>query len=285
MTDPQASTPSRTTIRVMTYNIRLDTSRDGQNAWPHRSSAVVRLIVDRCRPDLLGLQEALPHQLEEVARGTPDLDWVGVARDDGRRLGEFTPVFYRRDRFALLESETFWLSETPEVPGSRSWDAQLNRIATWARLRDRQSGCSFCLVNTHLEYNGLRARTEGARLLRSRLPQIGAGAPLLLTGDFNCREGSEPYRLLTDDTPGEPFLFDARYRALHPHAGPTASTITNFATLGEPESRIDYLFVTKDVQVLSHRIVEDRFGPHYPSDHLPVLAEVVIARPEDRQPP
>ncbi len=275
MTETRAPSPPAV-IRVMTYNIRLDTLRDGANAWPHRSSEVMELITKRCRPDLLGLQEALPHQLDQVAQGMSDWDWVGVARDDGRRLGEFTPVFYRRGRFTLLESETFWLSETPEIPGSRSWDAELNRIATWARLQDRQSGQRFCFVNTHLEYSGLRARSEGARLLRRKLPEIAGGAPLLLTGDFNCREGSEPYRLLTDDGSGESFLFDARYRAVKPHLGPTASTLSDFEALGEPGSRIDYVFVTRDVEVLTHRIVEDRFGPHYPSDHLPVLAEVVI---------
>ncbi len=268
----QDGLPPTHAFRVMTYNIRLDTTRDGANAWPYRKEAVLRLIRERCSPDLLGIQEALPHQLDDVARGMPDFEWVGVGRDDGARLGEFTPIFYRRDRFELLETATFWLSETPEIPGSRSWDAALNRIATWARLLDCGSGRAFCLVNTHLEYNGLQARLEGARLLRERAPRLAKGGPLLLTGDFNSREDSEPYRLLTAET----FLFDARYRSVRAHAGPTASTIEEFSVLGESDSRIDFVFVTRDLAVLTHSIVEDRFGACYPSDHLPVVAEIAI---------
>lgn len=263
-------------LRVMSYNIRYNNPADGINAWPHRKDSVAVLIGDRYRVDLAGLQEALKDQIDDLQARLPGYAWTGKGRDDGRDAGEFSPIFYRRDRFELLEEDTFWLSATPQVPGSKGWDAAITRIVTWARFRVRDTGRTFYLFNTHFDHRGSEARTQSARLILKKTQEIAGDEDVILTGDLNVPETSQAYAILSggETVDGVKIrLWDARYRSRTGHEGPTAS-FNDWVDYRGPETRIDYIFVSRRLAVHSHRILEDRFDGRFPSDHLPVLAEV-----------
>ena len=263
-------------FRVMSFNIRYNNPGDSLNAWPHRAEGVMRLLRYH-DPDLVGLQEAQRGQLSDFERLLPGYAWVGLPRDDGRPSDEYSAILYRTDRFELLESGTFWLSETPTVPRSRGWDAALPRIATWGRFRDRATGDTVLHVNTHFDHMGVRARAESGRLLKRWLGENAGSLPVLLTGDFNTTPGSEPIAALLDPAVA-PRLVDALEVAAEPPYGP-ASTWNGFRAI-EPERRIDFVFVGPGVRVLEHAtLAETLVGVHFPSDHLPVIAEVELAGP------
>jgi endonuclease/exonuclease/phosphatase family metal-dependent hydrolase len=202
---------------------------------------------------------------------------VGVGRADGRERGEFSAILYRADRLALLDSGTFWLSPTPEVPGSKGWDAAIERVATWARFRDRRSGCAFLHLNTHFDHIGEQARQESARLIRRRLATLAQGLPVIVTGDLNADPRSAPYRILTRDTIADalPPLADAFHASRAGHYGPTA-TWNEFRAI-QPERRIDYVMVAGPVTVRTHGILPDSWDDRFPSDHLPVLASLAVS--------
>ena len=262
-------------LRVMTFNIRYDTPNDGPNAWPHRRDWVAALIRYH-EADAIGVQEALVHMLEELDARLPGFARVGVGRSDGRQAGEFSAILYRTARLDLLESGTFWLSPTPEAAGSKGWDAAIERVATWARFRDRATGCSHIHLNTHFDHVGVIARRESALLIRQRLGAMAGGLPVVVTGDVNADPASEPYRILTTDSAGVPgpVLRDAFAVSREGHYGPT-STWTAFRAI-EPGRRIDYILVSADVGVGKHAILPDRWDDRFPSDHLPVLASLEI---------
>ena len=265
-------------IRMMTYNIRYNTPSDGVNAWPNRKDHVAEMIGERYKADLAGLQEALKGQIDDLTARLPEYEWFGVGRDDGKEEGEFCPIFYRKDRMELLDHGTFWLSQTPEIPGSRGWDAHCNRVVTWGKFKDRKTQQVFYHFNTHFDHAGKTARVESAKLLWKKVKQIAGEFPVVVTGDFNVYESSQPYALLTGkekigDERSD--LKDARYISKLDHKGPT-STFSNWKAVRAPETKIDYIFVRNRVEVLSHEVLNDRFDGYYPSDHLPVLAEISL---------
>jgi endonuclease/exonuclease/phosphatase family metal-dependent hydrolase len=278
MVDIHAETEASPPLRVMSYNIRYHTPADGINAWPHRKDSVAEMIHQRYDVDLVGLQEALKDQVEDLLRMMPGYSFLGVGRDDGREGGEYSPIFYRSDRLELLEQGHFWLSETPSEAGSKSWDSALPRIVTWGKFRDRDQDLQFYHFNSHFDHRGEQARIESSRLLLSRIQTIAEGYPVVVTADLNAQEQFLPYRILTQGTEeaglgGKALLRDARYLSRKPHQGPT-STFTDWQKHGEPETRIDYVLVTDDLVVEEHHILTDRFDGRFPSDHLPVLAVV-----------
>jgi endonuclease/exonuclease/phosphatase family metal-dependent hydrolase len=258
-------------LRVMTFNLRLDVASDGPNAWPYRRDRVAGLI-RFYDADVVGVQEALAHMLSELDTRLPGFARVGVGRADGRAGGEFSAILYRTDRLELLESGTFWLSPTPEVPGSKGWDAAIERIATWGRFRDRRTGCTYVHLNTHFDHIGEQARQESAKLIRGRLATLSAGLPVLVTGDLNSDPSSAAYRVFTRDSIAGAVapLRDAHAVSRDGHYGPE-STWTAFREI-EPGRRIDYVLVSSGVPVLAHGILTDRWDGRFPSDHLPVLA-------------
>lgn len=253
-------------VRVMTFNIRLNLASDGVNAWPNRKDAVARLI--DTDTDLAGLQEALPEQLTDLDGLLPDFARFGSGRGADLR-GEASAILYRKTRFELLQHDTFWLSETPTVPGSKGWDAAYQRIVTWGKLRDRKTGAIFFHFNTHLDNVGVVARREGTRLLLATVDRIAERTPTILTGDFNTVPESEPYRLVIENG-----FVDAMTATRSPHLGPT-STWNAFKAI-EPERRIDFVFVRGGVDVLRHAILPDTIDGRFPSDHLPVVAAIRI---------
>ena len=258
------------TFSVMSFNIRYNTPNDGENAWPHRTDHVASVIRFH-EADFAGLQEALLGQIQDLEERLPGYAWIGVGRDDGSEEGEFTPIFYRTDRYELEDSDTFWLSETPEVPGSKSWDTAITRIATWGIFRDRRTGRRFVLLNTHFDHVGTEARAKSAELIVEHVKEFDL--PAIVTGDFNTTPGTEPYEVLTAAGSA---LRDAFHVSEMPHHGP-ASTWSGFEAVA-PDRRIDFIFVSDGVDVVRHGILSETLDGRFPSDHLPVLADIRLER-------
>jgi endonuclease/exonuclease/phosphatase family metal-dependent hydrolase len=263
---------SSNNFRVMSFNIRYDEPRDGQNAWPNRK-AMVASIVRLYQADLVGVQEALKGQLDDLLQLLPEYSLIGVGRSDGRSAGEFSAILYRKIRFKLVTSATFWLSESPQTPGSKGWDAALPRIVTWGQFEDQETGKRLFHFNTHFDHRGELARTQSATLLRREIEKIARAMPVVVTGDFNFRETSDAYRILTEQSRSSS-LKDARYLSQHPHHGPT-STFNEFKAL-VPGMKIDFILVNEKIRVLQHAVLSDTWDGRFPSDHLPVLAEISI---------
>ena len=267
----------RDPLRVMTFNIRYNNPGDGVNAWPLRKDWVASLMRYH-DADLIGVQEALAPMLRDLDERLPEWSRVGVGRTDGKEAGEFSAILYRRDRLTLVDSGTFWLSPTPTAIGSKAWDAALERIATWARFRDRRTGCGFVHLNTHFDHVGEVARQESARVIREQLQRLVGRDPFVVTGDLNSDPRSGGYRVLTRDTLANavPPLRDAFVVSASGHYGPT-STWNAFKAI-EPGRRIDYVLVSEQVTVHTHAILPDSWDGKFPSDHLPVLAAISPCR-------
>lgn len=264
-------------MRVMSFNLRYNNTGDGPNAWPLRKAWVAQLIRFH-DADAVGVQEALYGMLADLDTLLPEYSRIGVGRTDGKMGGEFSAILYKRDRLEVLENKTFWLSPTPEVAGSKGWDAALERIATWGRFRDRATGCEYVHLNTHFDHKGEQARQESARLIRERLATIDASRlPLVMTGDLNSRPTSVGYRILTRDTIANAFppLVDGMKASREGHYGPPSST-TGFRAIGRDGDIIDYVLVSPVVEVQKHGILPDSWDNRFPSDHLPVLATLTI---------
>jgi endonuclease/exonuclease/phosphatase family metal-dependent hydrolase len=258
-------------LRVMSFNVRYGTARDGENHWDKRKDFLVETIA-RFRPDLLGTQETLGFQKEYIASQLTDYEAVGVGRDRGDDQGEMTAVLFRKGRFEKLAEGHFWLSETPEVPGSKSWDTSLTRMVTWVRLRDRQSEppAELFFFNTHFDHIGREARRQSALLIRQKIAELAGDAPTVLTGDFNAGEGTPPYQALFTE-PGQIQLFDT-YRIAHPERTAQEGTFSNFRESETGGARIDWIAVTGHWQVLSADIDRTARDGRTPSDHFPVTA-------------
>lgn len=256
---------------AISYNIRVNVASDGEHAWPHRADHVARLLRFH-GAEIAGLQEATAPQIDDLVDRLPEYDWYGVGREDGAEAGEFVPIFYRRDRYTAVDRGVFWLSSTPETPGSVGWDAALPRVTTWVLLEDH-TGARFYVFNTHFDHRGAAARAESAKLLRHMVASRAKGSPVLVMGDFNTRPDSEPYEVMLEDREDGMLLRDA-FNVATPY-GPDL-TFSSFEVGREEEGRIDYVFVTKDVRVLRTGVLTDQYRGSYPSDHLPVLAEIVI---------
>jgi endonuclease/exonuclease/phosphatase family metal-dependent hydrolase len=273
--------PAEMTLRVMSFNIRCSPSLDGQNSWEFRKDAVVNTIRG-FNPDLLGVQEATPVQVDFLRPALTGYGFVGVGRDDGKRGGEFSAIFFREDRFEKLDEGFFWLSETPHLPGSVGWDAAITRVVSWVWLSPKDGkGYDFHYFNTHFDHMGRRARPESARLLRRRIDGLGRAAAIIVTGDFNLDAGSEPYRALVngDASKGSgPPLLDT-YRVLHPERGDNEGTFHSF-TGKTNAARIDWILCSPRFTVTEAAIDTAQKDGRYPSDHFPVTAVVRLAAPQ-----
>lgn len=261
---PQAPGEETPELRVMSFNIRYGTARDGDNAWPHRKE----LVVDTIRafgPDLLGTQETLPFQAEYISDQLPGYTKIGWTRD-GKENGEQCALFFRSDRFEVVQSGQFWLSETPDEKYTKSWDSSLPRVATWVVLRDTQNNNhEFVFANTHFDHRGEVAREESAKLIHERAVKLN-GAPVVLTGDFNCAEGSAPWKALT----ASGLLKDTR-RLMYPQTQQDEGTFNGFQGRAAG-ARIDWILVTDDFAVHAADIDRTSDDGRYPSDHFPVTA-------------
>lgn len=254
-------------ITIATYNLRLDTPQDGINAWPNRRDAVKALIRYH-EIDVFGTQEALAHQIDDLS-SMDEYAFVGVGRDDGKRAGEHSAIFFRTSRFEAVKHGDFWLSETPDRP-SLGWDAKCcKRLASWVQLRDKRLGAVFFVFSVHLDHEGVVARRESAQLLVRKIREIAGDAPVVCVGDFNATPDSEPIETMTT------LLRDAYRISKAPPYGPVG-TFNAFRLDAPRLERIDYVFVSPDVTVLRYAVLTDSIDRRYPSDHHPVVVRISL---------
>ena len=251
-------------LKIATFNLRMDTPSDGENAWFHRKDMVNDLI-RFYGFDLFGTQEGFTHQLNDILR-LSDYRFIGVGRDDGKDAGEHCAIFYRSDRFKVLDQGDFWLSEHPEKPG-RGWDGTCcNRICTWGKFEDLKNHKQFYFFNVHYEYEGDVARRESSNLMISRIKSIAGNQPVFLTGDFNAFPTEEPIRILNDSG----FLNDSYKITKEAPFGPVC-TYHGYDSTIKTEERLDYIWVTDSIQIDKYGVLTNTLYGHTPSDHFPVM--------------
>jgi endonuclease/exonuclease/phosphatase family metal-dependent hydrolase len=261
----------RPEIRVMSFNIRYGTAADGENHWDKRKEFLVETI-KAFDPDLLGTQETLGFQRDFLAEQFPGHAVLGVGRDDGQEKGEMMALYYRKDRFDKVYSGHFWLSESPDDPGSKSWDSSLPRMVTWVKLTDcKKAGKPIVFFNTHFDHRGPEARRESARLLRRRIDSLAKDCGVIVTGDFNAGEKSPPYQALFAKADNQTALLDC-FRLAHPQRGDQEGTASGFRADATGGARIDWIACTNDFSVTSAEIDRTERGGRTPSDHFPVKA-------------
>ena len=262
-----ASAQSGPPLNVATYNLRYNTPNDGVNAWPNRKE-MVKSLVRYHDFDVFGTQEALRGQLEDVAE-LKEFGFLGKGRDDGKQAGEHSAIFYRKDRLKVLDSGDFWLSETPDVPG-KGWDATCcNRICSWAKFQDLKTKKQFYFFSVHFDHQGVKARQESGKLMVKKIKEIAKNAPTICVGDFNSTPETEQIKAM------QTLLRDARAVSAQPPYGPEG-TFNAFKFDAPMKQRIDYIFVSSQIDVLKYGVLTDAQEQRYPSDHQPVVAKVVI---------
>jgi len=255
-------------LRVMTFNIRAIFPQDKEDIWFNRRKEVAKLI-QRHGPDVAGLQEVTHVQVKHLEEDLPGYKWFGLAREDGKDAGERCPIFYKPEAVDLMEHGTFWLSERPELPGSISWDSVCRRIATWGLFKEKETGRTFYIMNTHFDHVGKKAREQSAHLVREWLTEKAYQIPAILMGDFNCVDTSVPYLTLAS------YFNDAKEATATPPKGPEGTSRPFFVT-SKPGRRIDYVFVSDEVEVLEYAVLDDTYGEENrrPSDHMPVFVKL-----------
>lgn len=256
-------------IHVMTFNIRLNTSYDSLNAWPYRKDKVASQVLFH-GIHLLGVQEALHDQMVDLRERLPRFKSLGGGRDDGKEKGEYSAIFYDTTRLQVLATGMFWLSETPDVPGSKSWDAAITRMVTWARFKDRKTRKVFYAFNTHFDHIGQVARRESAHLLLNKVKEIAGNVPAVITGDFNAQPADEPVQVIVNAN--DPLhLTDSKTVSATPHYGPTG-TFNAFKAKEVNDDPIDYIFLKGKWKVARHATISQTWGGRFASDHFAVLA-------------
>lgn len=258
---------SPSSIKVMSFNIRYGTANDGPDRWEVRAPRTHSLIRQE-RADLVGLQEALDFQIDQILEKAGGYASVGVGRDDGRRAGEFSAILYRTDRFKLLKQGTFWLSDTPEVVASKTWGNGITRICTWACLEDVKAKRSFWLFNTHLDHQSQPSRERSSSLILKRVREMTSGQPVIITGDFNSGEENPAVRSIKEGG------FLDSWRVIHSTAA-EPGTFNGFKS-EYGASKIDYVFVDSRWQVEQAEVVMTQYRGRWPSDHMPVTAVLAL---------
>ena len=253
-------------LKVMSYNIRMGVAKDGTNSWEYRYPATALMLQDQM-PDVFGVQEAFEFQIRFIEDNFADYDSVGVGRDNGKSEGEFMSIFWNKKTVKMVKWGTFWLSETPEKP-SKGWDAACKRTATWALMKDKNTGKMFYFVNTHLDHRGSEARRQGLNLIVSRIDEINKkGYPMVLTGDFNIKPDNVALVGLEEK------MQSARKIAPKTDNNPT------FNGWGKAKSDmvIDYIYVSRFSACPEYHTVNEKYGQwKYISDHYPVYAKLIF---------
>jgi endonuclease/exonuclease/phosphatase family metal-dependent hydrolase len=256
----------RASFVVATFNVRVDTPADGNNAWKYRKDMVNDLVRFH-NFDIFGVQEAFAHQMDDICR-MEEYDAIGLGRDGGTN-GEHSAIVYKKDKFILLDKGDFWYSQTPDVPG-KGWDATCcNRICSWGKFKDRESGKVFFFFNSHFDHQGKVARRESSKLLLQRIREIAKGYPVFSVGDYNAEPDSEPMMILVQS--GE--LLNSYETTQTPPYG-TSGTFHNYKHQGPFERRIDHILHSAGISVLKYGTLNETPGGRFPSDHYPVMVEV-----------
>lgn len=254
-------------INVMSFNIRYDNPKDADDQWKFRKENLTSML-PYYEVEICGMQEVLYQQAEDIKTLLPDFKYVGKGRTDGKKEGEFSPIFYDATKITVIESQTFWLSPTPIVP-SKGWDAALPRVVTWAKMKFKTGKQTpFYVFNTHFDHLGANARAESAKLLLKKVKEIAGTNIAIITGDFNATPLEEPIQIIKDQ------LMDARRLSKTPHFGPENSTFNGFDTKEVDGRLIDFIFTNSyKIKVLKHATLSNTWGGHFASDHHAVLAK------------
>jgi len=259
-----------TSLTVMSFNIRYGTDGDGKNSWGERRATVANAIKHHT-PDVVGLQECIDFQAEYLVETLPEYQWVGMGREaDGGH--EMTAVLYRKDTLSPVETANFWLSETPDVPGSISWDSGYVRMATQVKFMHRESRKQFHFINTHLDSRGEQARLEGAKLIAKRLESIPSNVPTIITGDFNAlAEDSQVWNVFKGAG------FSDTWVTAKERVGPPITMGRFRAPKKDTVARIDWVLVGGPIR--SERCETSLYNEdgRYPSDHYPIVARLMLA--------
>lgn len=250
---------------IMSYNIKLDYPKEGENSWTNRKPFFSNQI-KFYEPDVLGVQEAMPNQMKDMDSLLTNYSFVGVGRDDGNNEGEYSAIFYKKEKFNLIKSNTFWLSQTPDKVGM-GWDAVCNRVCTYALLEDKMSGKHFWVFNTHFDHVGIEARKNSAILIIKKIKELNAeNYPVILTGDFNMEPDHESIIYIKKTLKDSKDIANVIF-------GPQG-TFNGFHFDKPVVRRIDYAFVSNSVEVIKYAVLSDNWNLKYPSDHLPVYVEI-----------
>ncbi|WP_411846892.1 endonuclease/exonuclease/phosphatase family protein [Roseibacillus persicicus] len=256
-------------LRVATFNIRYAARGDkGEKSWTSRRDLVVETI-QQMNPDVLGIQEALDSQLRFLAKELPEYSFLGVGRDDGRKRGEYSAIFYRKKRLSLdaKQSGTFWLSDTPDEPGSVTWGNAVTRVCTWGKFTDRSNGKEIFVYNTHWDHRGQPSREKSAQLIREHFAgQRESDTPVVVMGDFNASETSAELKILTE---GEGGLSNS-FLEVNPDEK-ERGTFNGWKTTGTGGAMIDHVLTSSELVISESQIVRHHRGTQVPSDHFPVL--------------
>lgn len=266
-------TKAQEPINIMTFNIRLDVVSDSLNSWQYRKEKVASQVLFH-ETDILAVQEALHNQILDLQQSLKEYKYTGVGRENGKTRGEYSAIFYKTKRFELLKEATFWLSETPEISGSKSWDAAITRIVSWAKFRDRMTKKTFFVFNTHFDHIGKIARNESAKLLLKAVDSLAGRSIAILTGDLNAHPKDEPIKIITDKN-NPIHLTDTKEVSLTPHYGPTG-TFNGFGTKERNDDPIDYIYFNRGVKVLQHGTLSQSWQGRFSSDHFPVWVKVLL---------
>lgn len=261
------------TMNVMTFNVRLVSTSDGVNEWKYRKNDAVGLLKYHC-PDIWGGQEVTHPQLTDILNDMPEFGYIGVGRADGKTQGEYAPIFYRKDRFEVVDHGDFWLAEKDKMytPGVKGWDAACERVATWGIFKDKNTGKKFFMLNTHLDHMGPQARHNGAALVVEQAAKLSKGLPVIVTGDFNAQPDDEPIQVLLDKNNSNALQHT---RDLAPFTYGPKWTYHDFGRLPiASRTFIDYVMVRGNWNVLSHAVLSDYMGEIFPSDHCPVIVKM-----------
>jgi len=267
-----SAAPAAAPLRVVSFNVRNSGARDGDDAWSQRRDQFFDTLA-RLDPDLVGFQEVLADQHDAIVSRMSSHEFAGVARNDGKRAGEWALLGFRKSRFTEVAHGDFWLSESPEVAGSKSWDAALTRICSWARLRDKTNGREFVYANTHFDHKGVVARQEASKLIARRVAVIAAGTPALLTGDLNINEDNPAYAVLVRPEASDAIRWIDAFRTVHPQRLPDEASFHAFKGTVQG-SRIDFIFHSEHFVARASEIIRTSRDGHFPSDHYPVSAIV-----------
>jgi endonuclease/exonuclease/phosphatase family metal-dependent hydrolase len=270
-------------VRVMSYNIRYATAPDGENAWDKRKAFLFETI-QKFDPDLLGTQETLAVQRDALANAFKGHTVFAAGRDDGKDKGEMAALYFRTDRFERLDGGHFWLGTTPEKPGSKGWDAALPRIATWVVLKDRKAPNAkpIYFLNTHFDHRGQKARHESAKQIRKSLDAVRERYRLIVTGDFNAGEGSEPYKALFGEVENVTSPVIDTLRVVHPKRQDDEGTFSGFRAASTKGDRIDWIGCSRDWTVQSAAIDRTARDGRTPSDHFAVTAVLTVVAKTSR---
>jgi endonuclease/exonuclease/phosphatase family metal-dependent hydrolase len=256
------------TIIAVTFNLRFDNPNDSGNLWKDRMPHAAAMIRFH-EFDIFGTQEGLENQLNDLQNQLPEFVRFGAGRDDGKSKGEHSAIFYKKERFQAIDSGNFWLSETPEKPGP-GWDAKLNRICSWLQLKDKKSNKRFYVFNVHYDHQGVVARKESSKLILQKIKSIAGNKPVIFTGDFNGNHDSEWYKLINESET----LKDALSQANHPYIN--NGSFNGFKANNPSMDIIDHIFITKEFKVKRYGILTDTYQGKFPSDHFPVLVELLF---------